>query len=260
MSTIGLSLAPICRICRREAGALTDEQYAGQLTAHSKRMRDVPHECCDSDYDAIFDERTAQRQLAEYRRSGPDGSTNRLIEAIKGAGPERGSVLDIGGGVGVIGLELLAAGARSLTGVDASHAYVAVARDEIERRGWGERATIRHGDFVQLAHEVEPVDIVTLDRVVCCYGEWAALVDASASRARRLYGLVFPNDRWWLRRVIGLANLALRLSGRSFRGYVHPERSVDERIRRAGFERQVHHRGWVWQTILYVRVGPGSGG
>jgi predicted TPR repeat methyltransferase len=202
----------------------------------------------------MFDARTARRQLTAYRRSGPTGSTRRLVENIKAAGVDGATVLDIGGGVGVIGFELLAAGADRLTGVDAARAYVAVARREATRRGLDDRATFHHGDFVALADEVGAADIVTLDRVICCCGDWAALVDRSVARARRLYGLVYPTDRWWTRAGIGTGNLMLRLSRRSFRGYVHPERAVDGRIRAAGFERPSHHSGWLWQTAIYERI------
>jgi magnesium-protoporphyrin O-methyltransferase len=212
--------------------------------------------CCQPDYDAAFDARSARKQLLAYRRSGPEGTTLRLIDALKTDDLQQSTVLDVGAGIGVIGLELLASGAATVTNVDAARPYVAVGSHEIERRGLSERATFLHGDFVALANQVEPADIVTLHRVVCCYGDWAALVDASAARARRVYGLVYPSDRWWVRFAIRCGNLMLRLSGRSFRGYVHPERMVDERIRAAGFARRLHHRGWAWQTILYERVSP----
>jgi magnesium-protoporphyrin O-methyltransferase len=202
----------------------------------------------------MFDARSARRQLAAYRRSGPMGTTRRLIDAIKAAGVDGASVLDIGGGVGVIGFELLAAGADHLMDVDAARAYVAVARRESTRRGLDDRASFRHGDFVTLAEEVDAADIVTLDRVICCYGDWTALVDRSVARARRLYGLVYPTDRWWTRAGIAIGNLMLRVSRRSFRGYVHPERAVDARIRAAGFKRRSHHHGWLWQTVVYERV------
>jgi magnesium-protoporphyrin O-methyltransferase len=217
----------------------------------------MPPSCCDADYDAMFDARSAHRQLAAYRRSGPMGSTRRLIDAIQAAGADGQTVLDIGGGVEVVGFELLAAGADRLTGVDAARAHVAIARREAARRGLDDRVTFRHGDFVALADELDAADIVTLDRVICCYGDWPALVDRSVERARRLYGLVYPTDRWWTRAAIGLGNLWMRLSRRSFRGYVHPERAVDTRIRAAGFERRSHHRGWLWQTAVYSRTDAG---
>jgi magnesium-protoporphyrin O-methyltransferase len=163
-------------------------------------------------------------------------------------------VLDIGGGAGAIGMDLLAAGAVSVTDVDASRAYLAVARAEIDRRGWAERATFHYGDFVELAEGIDAADVVTLDRVVCCYADWQALVDESARHARRIYALVYPNDRWWLRVGIAIGNLWPRLSGQTYRGYVHPERAIDVRIRSNGFERRSHHRGWVWQTAVYERA------
>jgi hypothetical protein len=210
--------------------------------------------CCQPDYDAAFDAKSARRQLLAYRRSGPQGTTRRLIEAIKTDDVPRATVLDVGAGIGVIGLELLPAGAAAVTNVDAARAYVAVGSREIERRGLSDRATFHHGDFVAVAARFEPADIVTLHRVVCCYGDWGALVDACTIRTRRLLGLVYPNDRWWVRFAIRCGNLMLRLSGRSFRGYVHPERRIDQRIRAAGFEPRLHHRGWAWQTVVYKRV------
>jgi Methyltransferase domain len=217
-------------------------------------MRGMPPDCCSTDYDALFDDGAARRELAAYHRSGATGSTARLLDAIRAAGAEDASVLDIGGGVGVIGAELLAAGAASLIDVDYSRPYLEAARGEIERRGYGDRARFLHGDFVAQAPDVEPADIVTLDRVVCCYVDWRSLVDRSVERARRLYGLVYPRDRIWVRWVIGLSNLGGRLFGRDLPFRVHPDREVDARIRAAGFEPVLHHRGIAWQTVLYRRV------
>lgn len=216
----------------------------------------MPPSCCTTDYDALFDDRAARRELAAYRRGGATGTTARLIDAILAEGVTGASVLDIGGGVGAVGTELLAAGAATLTDVDYSHAYLAAARSEVARRGWEDRARFVHGDFVALAGEIEPADIVTLDRVVCCYVDWSALVGASVEHARRLYGLVYPRDRWPVRVVIGLSNVIGRLFGRDLPFRVHPDRQVDARIRAAGFEPVLHHRGIAWQTVLYRRVAP----
>ena len=213
----------------------------------------MPPRCCEPDYDALFDDRAARRELAAYQRNGPSGTTRRLIEAIRSEGVDGASVLDIGGGVGIIGAELLGAGASTLTDVDASRAYAATARAELERRGFGDRISVHHGDFVRIAGDIAPVDIVTLDRVVCCYGDWATLVDRSTEHAQRLIGLVYPNDRWWMRLVVDAGNLVMRLFRQQFRFYVHPEREIDARIRGAGFERPFHHRSIGWQTAIYHR-------
>ncbi|UCC73007.1 MAG: methyltransferase domain-containing protein [Gemmatimonadota bacterium] len=81
---------------------------------------------------------------------------------------EGATLLDIGGGVGVIQHELLDAGARGATGVEAVPRYLAAARGEAERRGHAERVDLVLGDFVELAGAIEPADMVTLDRVICC--------------------------------------------------------------------------------------------
>ena len=211
-------------------------------------------DCCSTDYDALFDDRAARRELSAYRRKGAGGTTARLLSSIRESGSVVGAtVLDIGGGVGVIGAELLAAGAAKLTDVDYSRAYLAAARSEVERRGYGDRATFVHGDFVRVADEVEAADVVTLDRVLCCYTDWVSLVDRSVERARRLYGLVYPVDRWWMRMSVGIIRGVTRLFGQVAPFRVHPEREVDARIRAAGFEPILEARGFAWQTVLYER-------
>ncbi|MGH2429183.1 MAG: SAM-dependent methyltransferase [Candidatus Limnocylindria bacterium] len=213
----------------------------------------MPQNCCRTDYDALFDESTARRELAAYRHKGVGGATRRLVDALRAQGVEGATLLDIGGGIGAIQHELLDAGATGSLAVEASHAYLAAARLEAEARGFGDRAEHRYGDFVDLAPEVAPADIVTLDRVICCYGDMPALVSASVQRARRLYGLVYPVDRWWLRLGIRIPNAFLALARRSFRGHIHPTRSVDALVRSHGLQPLLHHRGLIWQVALYSR-------
>jgi hypothetical protein len=210
--------------------------------------------CCGIDFDAVFTDRDAQRQLAAYRRTGPSGSTARLIGAIRAEGIDGATVLDIGGGVGVISHELLAAGASRAIGVDASQAYVAAARGEATRRGFGDRSEHRYGDFVALAADLERADVVTLDAVICCYPDMPALVGRSVERARRLYGLVYPRDRWWLRLGFRLLNLGLALLRKSYRAHIHSPSQVDRLVRSHGLEQRYGHKGIIWQTTVYRRT------
>ncbi len=92
------------------------------------------------------------------------------------------ALLDIGGGVGAIAHALLQVGARQATDIDASTAYLAAARDEAARRGLVDRMSFQHGDFVALAPTLPATDIVTLDRVICCYDNMPELVSLSAAR------------------------------------------------------------------------------
>jgi len=124
-------------------------------------------------------------------------------------GIDGATILDIGGGVGAVPHALLEAGARAATDVDVSSSYVDAARAEAERRGVAPQIVFRQGDFVSLAAEIPEADVVTLDRVICCYPDVRALVSLSASHARRLYGLVFPRDTWWARLGMAIVNLVL---------------------------------------------------
>jgi ubiquinone/menaquinone biosynthesis C-methylase UbiE len=116
-----------------------------------------------------FDPRLAKRELRRYVRSGLRKSTRLLLEGIRACGLRSATLLDVGGGVGVIHHELLGDGtASAATHLDASPAYISVAREEATRRGHGDRVRFIEGDFVELASSLEAVDIVTLDRVICC--------------------------------------------------------------------------------------------
>ena len=203
----------------------------------------------------MFDEPSARRDLADYRENGPQGPTRDLIEAIRAEGVKDADLLDIGGGVGVIGHELVASGAGRLTAVDLSRNYLDAARDEATDRGYADRAEFRFGNFVELAPELEDADVVTLDHVLCCYRDWRSLVSASTAKARLLYGVVYPVDRPWWRAASVLGNLVLWVSRSDFRFHIHPDRAVDRFIRAAGFERRYRRGGFLWQTVLYRRIG-----
>lgn len=213
----------------------------------------MPKDCCSIDYDVHFDAEEARHDLLVYRQHGAEGSTKRLIDVILAEGVEGASLLDIGGGVGIVQLELLEAGVGTAMDVDASGPYLAVAEAEAEERGFKGRTAYRHGDFVALADEVEAADVVTLDRVICCYADVRALVGASARHARRLYGLVYPVDRWWTRATERIMNFFTMLSRSDYRMHVHSEQLVDQLVREAGLVPHYRHAGVVWQTVVYAR-------
>ncbi len=209
---------------------------------------------CDcSGHQNVFSDRMAERDLKRYLADGPDGPTRLLVEAIRAQDVEAATLLDIGGGVGAVQFELLTAGASSAVSVDASPAFIAIARREAERRGLADRIVQREGDFVALASDVPSADVVTLVRVVCCYAVMPELVGRSATHARRMLGLVYPRDAWWSRAGARVFNLGHRLTGDGFRIHVHREVEMDRLIRVAGFERQLLRRGPLWQVALYVR-------
>ena len=201
----------------------------------------------------VFSQRYVTKELSRYRAKGPDKTTRMLIEAIKDASVAGETLLDIGGGLGAVQHGLLDVGLEHATDVDASTAYLNAAKAEAKRRGLADRVSYQHGNFVDMAEQVEPADIVTLDRVICCYPEMEKLVSLSAERARKVYGLVYPRDSWWIRLGLALGNLFLKIRRSAYRGFVHPARAVEAIVRDNGLERCFYRQTLVWQVVVYRR-------
>lgn len=210
--------------------------------------------CCQCQgIEDVFNQKKVSQKLSQYHRKGPDNTTSMLINALKAEGIQGFSLLDIGGGVGAIQHELLVAGVQNATDVDASQAYLSAARGEAQRRGVAERVRFQHGNFVNLADQISPADIVTLDRVICCYPDMEKLVGLSAARANKLYGLVYPRDAWWVKIGEVVMNFFFRLQRNPFRRFTHPTRSVEAIVSGCGLTRRFYRQTLVWQVAVYAR-------
>ena len=210
-------------------------------------------QCQCREIESVFDRSLAEDELARARRRGPPRTTRMLLAAIQAHGVAGRTLLDIGGGVGTIQHELLAAGLKEAVDVDASSAYLKAARKEARRRGFEERVQYHHGNFVELARGIRKADIVTLDRVICCFDDVNELVEASAGKARRLYGLVYPRDAWWTRMGVWSINFMRRLRRDDFRIFAHPTRVVESILGSHGL-RRIFRRGWgMWQVALFAK-------
>jgi len=179
-----------------------------------------------------------------------------MIHLLRRAGVDGRTLLDIGGGIGAIQYDLLEAGAREVTAVDASSAYQQAARVEAERRGVSARIQFRLGDFALLAAEIAAADIVTLDRVVCCYPDMEPLVRLSAERCRKFYGLSYPRYRWPVRAVVSIENAFRRLLRNPFRSFVHSPKAMDGLLTELGFKVQSQVRTFAWEVAVYARRLP----
>lgn len=210
--------------------------------------------CCGPAFAELFDEREARHDLEGYRRSGPSAATRQLIEILADAGIHGAEVLDIGAGVGAIFNELLAAGAARAVDVDYSQAFIDAAREESARRGHADLVEFRFGDFVQLAPEIAVADVVTLDRVICCYPNVRALIGLSAARARKLYGVVAPIDRPWARAGARVLNTLMWLTRRHMRFYIHRRSVIDGVLAAAGFTLFARERAGFWEILAYRRT------
>lgn len=210
--------------------------------------------CCQCQgIEQMFDDRMARRQLRHYRRKGPAKATRRLLEAIAAGGIGGRTFIDVGGGVGAIQHDLMGRGAARGTSADASPAYLAAARTEAEARGYASRMRYVDGDFVERAGELEAADIVTLDRVVCCYPDMPAMLGAAASLARCSVGLIIPRGTRLMRFGVGVANLIQRLRRHPFRIYVHDPDEVEAVLAEHGMSRRYLRDGLVWRVMVLGR-------
>lgn len=210
--------------------------------------------CCDiGGYGAVFSDRVARRDARRYRRKGLDETAREMVGFLAGRGIEGASVLEVGGGVGGIQLELLKAGAVRSVNVELSREYEECARDLAREADVETRIDRRIGDFVREADAIEPADAVVMHRVVCCYPDMPGLVGAAADRARRLLVFSFPRDTRLIRLGFRLANLWYRL--RDFRAFVHQPDAMVAVAESRGL-RFVHgRRGRMWQVAALEREG-----
>ena len=200
-----------------------------------------------------FDGKRAERDLQRYRRRGPDGVTRLMLAELRRWPLQGDELLDVGSGIGVIGAELARDGLAGAILVDASPAYLDVARAEIESRYESRSTRFLVGDFAAIADTVTDADVVTLDRVVCCYPDAEALLRGAASRTRRLLAFSYPRDRWYMWILTALENFWRRLRGSPFRTFVHPQERMGAVLEAAGLVRVARQGTLVWVLDVYRR-------
>jgi len=140
--------------------------------------------------------------------------------------------------------------------VEASPAYLEVARREVLAR-LAERAQFVQGDFVSLAETLPDADVVTLDRVVCCYPDAEAMLGAAAARTRRLLAFTYPRDRWYIRGVNRLQNFLRQLKGSEFRTFIHSPQRMRAVLEATGLVHAAQHGTIVWTLDLFRRPDVG---
>lgn len=213
--------------------------------------------CCSHCQDAgdLFSDRTAKRDLRRYRKKGPNRSTVLLLDAVQSAVNEleKSTLLDVGSGIGAIQLELFKENLQHATNIDASQSYLNTCREEAKRRGVLDRTDYHFGDAVEVASRLPDADIVTLDRVICCYPNPEKLIGATASKAKKVYGVVYPRERMISKMVIKVGNFWFRLRRKEFRTYLFAANYIDTLIRKQGLVPYKQSQTFMWQMAVYVR-------
>ena len=210
--------------------------------------------CCDpGDYAAVFTSESARRSAARYRKSGLDKTARRIVEWVAEQRISGASVLEIGGGIGDIQLELLRRGAARTTNLELLDVYDAEAAALAAEAGVSDRISRRTLDLAASAEAVEPHDIVILHRVVCCYADYTALLSAAASRATRLLVFSHPPPSRTARLAIWGENALRRLRRVSFTAYVHPPGAMEAVALDAGLHVAHRRHSVAWDVVALAR-------
>lgn len=188
-----------------------------------------------------------------HRLLGFEGTQRHLIAGIEAQGLAGAELLEVGCGPGYLHQHLLDRGAACAVGVDLSERMLAIARESAAARGLDARTSYRRGDFVQIARDIVPADIVILDKAVCCYPDWEAMLDRSLERARRIVALTYPRDRALTRAGVRLAGWGLGTLGCCYAPFVHPPEAIRGRLAASGFERVSERPTALWVTEIYRR-------
>jgi 2-polyprenyl-3-methyl-5-hydroxy-6-metoxy-1,4-benzoquinol methylase len=197
--------------------------------------------------------RTARRDAKRYRRDGLDETAATMVRFLEERGVEGTSVLEIGGGVGAIQVELLEAGAARATNLELSPEYEEEAAALVQEHGLEQRVDRRLGDVVQAPELAGAADAVVMHRVVCCYPDYDALVGAASERAQRFLVMSFPRPRLAVRAGLGVMNLGARLLRWEYRTWVHPPEALVAAAERRGLSLAEETRGRVWQVAALER-------
>jgi len=210
--------------------------------------------CCQCQgIENMFDKKAAKRALKRYMKKGPSKTTSMLLKAIHKTEVKGLDFLDIGGGIGAIQYDLIKAGASSGTSIEASPAYIDLAKEEIRKYNLAEIIDFKHGDFTAIASDVDSADIVTMDKVICCYDDMSELVRLSSKLSRKIYAIIYPRDVWWTKLALPFINFYPIIKGSPFRVFIHPTKKVEEIIFRNGLKRDYYDTTLFWQVAIFTK-------
>lgn len=209
--------------------------------------------CCNNGLADVFTEAASRKDADRYRRKGLPARARKLLAAV-GALKDR-TTLEIGVGAGGVTVEMLRRGAAHAVGVDAIPGQLQAARRLATEFGVVDRADFVLGDFTE--RDVDNADVVVLDRVICCYPEWRALLTSAASRAQMTVAMTYPRDVAFMRFATAAMNVFWKLRRSAFRFHVHPIDEMHALLKMHGFRLDVPsaHLGWEILVARRERVG-----
>jgi len=237
--------------------------------------------CTPKGYGQIFSEKNAAGEAKRYRRKGLDGTSKRIVDFTREQGVEGKTLLEVGGGIGAIEIELLKAGMGRAVNVELTPTYEVAAAELLVDAGLTDLVERRVMDFAEaeadsrvrraavltlksrvstrrlrpfLDHVDRMFPVVVMNRVICCYPDMPKLTGAAADRATEMLIMSFPNRRWWTRLGLTVANLGFRVIRLQFRVFLHTPALILAAVQQHGFRTRFNERGLVWQVIAFERI------
>jgi magnesium-protoporphyrin O-methyltransferase len=211
--------------------------------------------CSDVGLEEVFGDRYARRDARSYRKKGLPARARELLRLIEERTPIKNhSTLEGGAGAGALTVELARRGAQNALALDAIPHITRFGPDLAREFGVAERAHFATADFANLPADTPSADIVILDRVVCCYPDWHALLTNAAAHARRIVALTYPHVNALTRISVGAVNGLQKIFGRRFRAQLHSVPAMHAHLQQSGFAEVALSRYWYWEIAVFQRA------
>ena len=201
-----------------------------------------------------FDEKACEF-CDRYKESGLSASSRILLRFLIDDGIGGKSLLDLGCGSGAFTVEALRAGATNAVGVDLSAAMVKVASELADSRSFSSAAKFQVGDAAEA--ELPVCDIVVLDKVICCYPDFAKLLANAGGASRGSLSFVVPRNEGLIGLLLRPGVWLINFFEKRRKGsllYMHPVKGIDAVLKGQGFERSRRRPSRIWLVFLYHRT------
>lgn len=164
----------------------------------------------------MFSRRFAGCTAARYRRRGLGRAPGAIVSFPTDRSIDGATVLEVGGGVGYLHIDLLRRGAAKATNLEISTSYEPEAARLLAQFDLVDRVERRILDMARTPDAVDPADVVVMHEVVCCYADYERLIRAAASKANQYLLFSHPPRNMVSRALIRLDNAPRVLRGDAF--------------------------------------------
>lgn len=208
--------------------------------------------CCGADQ--FFDLKIAEKKMKSFERKGAGKATKKLLSLLLQLDLKGKTLLDIGGGIGAIQWFFLENGAKKTMDVDASNAYIKVAKAHAKKNDLVDKTQFLTGDFIDKATEIHAHDFVTLDKVVCCYPDYKSLIGQALEKCTDTIALTFPLGGPLSKIIALVENIYFSFKKNPFNTYIHSPRDIEEFIISKGFAPVQKRISFPWHVQIYSKV------